>query len=145
MSLCESNCEYKGYDTLNKIAECECNIKNVKEIFSDQSQLLNEFKSVKKIMNLDLVKCYKTDFSKECLKSNIGFYLILCFIVISIICSIYFLAKGYDSFITSIYTLIRLSVKEIKEDKDNTKKSENINKPNNSNIKKINQEIYLFN
>ena len=45
MSLCESNCEYKGYDTLNKIAECECNIKNVKELFSGQSQLLNEFKS----------------------------------------------------------------------------------------------------
>ena len=69
--------------------------------------------------------------------------MILCFIVILIICSIYFLAKGYDSFITSIYTLIRLSVKEIKEDKDNTKKSENINESSNSNIKNKSRNIFI--
>ena len=62
---------------------------------------------IKKLrMNLDLFKCIKTAFSKEGLKSNIGFYLILFFIIISIICSIYFCAKGYDSFISHIYTLI---------------------------------------
>ena len=78
MSLCESNCEYKRYDTLNKIAECKCNVKNIKEFFNEQSQLLNKFKNIKKIrMNLDLIKCIKTAFSKKGLKSNIGFYVIL--------------------------------------------------------------------
>ena len=86
-------------------------------------------------MNLDLIKCIKTAFSKKGLKSNIGFYVILFFIAISIICSIYFYVEGYNSYITRIYNLINLSMKEISEDKNENENSENINEFNNNDIK----------
>ena len=134
MSLCESNCEYKGYDSLNKLVECKCKVKNLEEFYSEKRQLLYKFKNIKIFKtNIDLIKCLKTAFSKEGLKSNIGFYLLLCIILISIICSIYFYGEGYNSYITRINYLINMN--EIKEDKDESEKEENINDSNNSDIK----------
>ena len=138
MSLCEKNCEYKGYDINNKIVECECNKKNIKNFLEDKKQLLNEFKSVKKIMNLDLFKCYKTLFTFQGLKNNIGSYIMFSLFLITIICSIYFIIKGYTSLISQIKLLVKFDaklklktktnrekIKDDKEDKDNKNKSRN--------------------
>ena len=138
MSLCEKNCEYKGYDINNKIVECECNIKNIKNFLEDKKQLLNEFKSVKKIMNLDVIKCYKTLFTFQGLKNNIGSYTMFSLFLITIICSIYFIIKGYTFLISQIKLVIKFDAKlklktktkkekveNDKEDKDNKNKSRN--------------------
>ena len=88
MSLCEINCEYQGYDIKNKIVKCECNIKNTKSFFEDKNLLLNEFKNVKEILNIYVIKCYKSVFSLAGLNYNLGSYIIISLFLITIICMI---------------------------------------------------------
>ena len=34
-SLCEENCEYIGYDKLNQLVQCNCDIKDSSTVISD--------------------------------------------------------------------------------------------------------------
>ena len=81
MSLCENNCEYKGYDNNKKISKCECSIKSefhfLSEIKIDKNLLLNNIKDLEKISNIYVMKCYKLLFTKDGLKVNIGSYILL--------------------------------------------------------------------
>ena len=113
MSLCEANCDYKNYDYINKRVICECEIKNIKNFINNikQDNLLNQFKNVKKILNIDILKCYKLLFTLEGLKANIGSYIIALIILFSIIISIYFCSKGYKRFNSKIKFLLLLKTK----------------------------------
>ena len=143
LSLCEKDCEYKGYDKYKKIVECECVIKNIKNIIEniDKKQLLNEFKNVKKILNIDLIKCYKLIFTINGLKSNIGNYIILSIIILSIICSIYFCIKGYHLLSIKIQSFIKIDIKPKLKNTINTKEKiqENENKTNAIKFEEINR------
>ena len=79
MSLCENNCEYTKYDYNNKKVSCECFVKIkcplISEIEINKDKLLNNFIDIKKILNLNVIKCYKDVFNKEGLIYNIGFYI----------------------------------------------------------------------
>ena len=131
MSLCEINCEYKGYDINNKAAKCECGIKSIKNVFENKDHLLNEFINIKKIMNLDIIKCYKLLFNLKGLKGNIGNYIIFALFLLSIITTIFFWCKGYDTFIKHIISLIKkkqpknieIKTKNAKLKKEKNKKS----------------------
>ena len=134
MSLCEINCEYKGYDINTKAVNCECDIKSIKNVFENKKQLLNEFINIKSIMNIDIIKCYKILLNFKELKFNLGSLIIFGLFFLSLIFSIVFCAKGYNSFINYIVALInkkpshkkRIKNKKIKmnvEKKQNDKKS----------------------
>ena len=135
MSLCEINCEYQGYDVNNKIAKCKCNIKNIKSFLENKDVLLNEFKSIKKIMNIYLLKCYKSVFSIKGLKNNIGNYTIFSLFLISIIFIIYYYIKGESFFIHQVESLIKIKrIKIFKKHKSKLKKEIIIVKKNNDKI-----------
>ena len=145
MSLCEKNCEFQGYDINNKVVKCECGVKNIKNLFNNKNQLLSEFKNIKKIMNIDIIICYKSLLKLKGLIYNIGSYTIFALFFFSIICSIVFCAKGYNSFIKNIKSLIKkkLSLKKrTKEKKFKSNKNKMKNKsrfspnhfPDNNNI-----------
>jgi hypothetical protein len=97
MFLCESNCEYNGYDSNTKKAKCECDIKInlplISEIKFNKEKLLNKFINIDEITNLKIIKCYKALFSIEGLKNNIGNYIIFSIIFVNIICFIIFVAR----------------------------------------------------
>ena len=97
MSLCESNCEYDGYNSSIKKAQCNCNVKiqipSISEIISNQDKLI-QFVDIKNIINLSIMKCYNVLFSLNGLKYNIGNYILLSIIFIIICCSIIFLFRG---------------------------------------------------
>ena len=101
LSLCENNCKFKGYNSQTSKVECECKIKNNINFFSDiqidKSQLIGKLISIKKISSIWVVKCFKLVFSLEGFILNIGSYILLLIILISIICSILFCKKGYFS------------------------------------------------
>ena len=68
LSLCESNCEYKGYNIETKRSECECKFKlvlsNISDIIDNKDKLIAHFKDIKSIMNLNVIKCFKNYFQK---------------------------------------------------------------------------------
>ena len=99
LSLCEKDCIYKEYNLNTKKVLCECNIKNyfrsIPEITIDKDKLLNNFKDIKKIININIMKCYYTLFSKNGLMKNIGNYIIIIIIIIAFIFSILFKIKEF--------------------------------------------------
>ena len=126
MSLCENNCEYKGYDNNKKISKCECSIKTefhfLSEIKIDKNLLLNNFKELETISNIYVMKCYKILFTKDGLKVNIGNYILLVIIFFMIRFTVMFKAKGYKQIETLVYEIIK------NKSEENNQITENINK-----------------
>ena len=155
MSLCEKDCEYKGYDFNNKRALCECFIKIkfplISDVLINKDKFLNNFIDLKKNINLDVMKCYKTLFSTKGIKTNIGFYIILFIIVIIVILAIIFKVKGFKIFNDKIDEIVKIKKESImietnrnNIDKDNVKNNNdniNNNKNNVNNIEKNNNYI----
>ena len=102
MSLCENNCEYIKYDFKEKKVECDCFVKNNftydSELSNYKDFLLNNFVNYANIMNINVIKCYKTLFTKEGLINNIGSYIFVSIILFEIILLIIFIKKGYKMF-----------------------------------------------
>ena len=71
------------------MSKCECGPKNeipkISEISTKKEKYMNKFVDIHNIMNIKLLKCYKLLFSKEGIIINIGSYIILSIILISII------------------------------------------------------------
>ena len=135
LSLCESNCEYKKYNSENKKALCKCNPKNIihsiTEIKNSKDKLLTAFTDLRNAINLKVMKCYKKLFSKEGLIKNIGSYIILSIILIYNISVILFIVKGYNFIYYTIRKIVKdkLIYKENKNNnKDNRKEKRNIHK-----------------
>ena len=107
LSLCESNCEYNGYDIESKRVSCKCNIKiNIplfSEIIIDKNKLKNNFIDIKSTINIYVIKCYKLLFTKGGIKYNFGSYIIFAIILIQIISLFIFVIKGYHLFKAKIY------------------------------------------
>ena len=99
MSLCESNCDYKGYNSEKKKVKCDCDVKIklslITDIITNKDNLLKKIVDIKNVINLNIMKCFKTLFSKEGLKNNIGNYILLSIIFINLCLLFIFLFKGY--------------------------------------------------
>ena len=97
MSLCESNCNFKGYNKSNSKAICDCNIKNdLSYSYNDNNNndLLIKIANDKSNSNLGLTQCLDAFTSPEQIKSNSGFFLLLCILIIFVIIFIIFCVKG---------------------------------------------------
>ena len=130
LALCQSNCEFKKYDYENKRAICECEAKNelnFDDIFNiDKDKLLKSFISIKNLINLDVIKCYKLIFYENGLLKNYGNYIILSIILITIISSIILLVKEFTSIKNLIQNIVnketindKISLEEQKIEKKN--------------------------
>ena len=106
LTLCQNDCELLEYDKDTKYVSCKCDIKNeiniIGDIIIDKDKLLEYFTDIKSIVNLEVMKCYYTLFTKEGLLYNIGSYILLIIIFIYIIAIFVFVPKGYYSLVKSI-------------------------------------------
>ena len=128
-SLCEKNCEYKGYDTDIKKALCECQVKTKMNVYSnnfDEDKLLNNIIDFKKNTNIYTMKCYKLVFSIEGLKNNIGNYIIISIILINIILAILFRINGFPKFCKQIELFKKRESKIVKKSVSIFSKKRNI-------------------
>ena len=100
MTLCEEDCEFKGYETDTKNVICECpitiDILKISEIKIDKDKLYSKFTDVKNIMNLNLMKCYKTLFTKNGILYNIGSFIVIFVLIIFLISAIIFYKKDLN-------------------------------------------------
>ena len=148
MSLCEKICSYKGYNYSNKKANCECEITyeqlEVSKIINRNDLLSYEFTTKS---NMATMKCYKTLFTKDGIKNNIGSYIILFNIFIIMISGILFYKCGFlmlEEKITEIYNIKVKIEKNIIKDLDNIKATNNIKtrgKKNKNGKKKKRQKL----
>ena len=95
MTLCEEDCEYKGYDSDKKQALCECPIKinllKISQISINTNKLYNKFNDIKNIINFNLMKCYKMLLTKDGILYNIGNYIIIFYLLCILYHSLYFI------------------------------------------------------
>ena len=121
MSLCESNCEYEGYNLSIKKSECICQTKikmsSLSEIIKNKNKLLKKFVHIKSSINIFVMKCYDILFCLKGIKNNIGSYILLSIIFISICCFVIYLFKG-NNMINKIID----KVVQIKKNQFNNKK-----------------------
>ena len=144
MSLCENNCNLKGYNSTTRKALCQCDVKisiplTGKEFNKDK--LIKNFKKIKSL-NLNVMKCYYTLLKKEGLKKNIGFYVIGVILLFTVILSILFKIKGYNKLKTLINEIVNNKKSNTNDKKLKHKKNPPIRKKKNKiNIMKTNDEL----
>ena len=113
LSLCENECKYNGYDNRKQKISCECLIKIklpiISEIKIDKNKIKESFTDIKNIINLNILKCYKTLFKKEGLIFNIGNYIILSVIFFYLISSFIFFSKGYGILVDKINNILNFN------------------------------------
>ena len=133
MTLCEEDCELKGYEADTKNAMCECpitiDIFKISQIKFNENQLYDQFTNITNIMNLNLMKCYKILFTKNGIINNIGSYIVIFVIMIYFISIIIFYKKDLKIIIALIDQMII--------SKNNLNKIQNINNIRKKNKKKV--------
>ena len=144
LSLCESNCEYKGYNLVSKNVECDCyakdGISSDSEDYFDRSILLNNFIDFNNTFNIKIMKCYKLLFSTKGLKSNIGSYILLIIIFIVIIFCFIFVFKGYQLVLNELNKLLEIQLNG-KKNINETKVKDEIKMDKNSSDNRINSKL----
>ena len=123
MSLCESKCIYKGYNSTTSKAICDCHIKNnITYSYDDinQNDLLTKIQSDKTNSNLGVAKCNVFS-SPEELKTNSGFFLLLIILVIFVIVAIIFWIKGRNQLENKIDDVIYNKFDKNQKENDNKK------------------------
>jgi len=122
MSLCESNCEFTGYNFNKKEAICECNVKIklplISEIVINKNKLLNNFIKLEETTNIYTLKCLKLLFSKSGLIKNVGNYILLLILLLNIILLINFILKEYYDYLNKIKILVQIINENNKNDND---------------------------
>ena len=147
MSLCEVNCNYNGYDIINKQAQCECQIKlkmsQSSEIDINRDELFKRFFKIKEIINIISIKCIYNLFNKEGIINNIGNYIMISIIISNIVLLFIFYLKGYYNLQNRINQIISV----IKIDKNPKIISQNKRKINSlkSRIKENRSDLKLIN
>ena len=127
VSLCENDCDYKGYDLEKKRVQCECPVKE--ELIVEEGEnknILENFFDGSNFSNIKLLKCFKLVFSAKGQKNNKGSIIFLCLIFSLIILGLIF-AINQDKFIIRNITKI------------------NNEKYNKNNINNINSAINNYN
>ena len=115
MSLCEENCELSDYDYTKKRAKCSCNTKttlSLDTIQTESKNLLKNFIDIKKITNIEIVKCYKVVFKKNNIKNNYGFFIFILIFLLYFICLIVFYCKSKYNLFNEIIQVIKVKTKE---------------------------------
>ena len=161
MSLCEENCELTSYDNDKKRAKCSCKPKNV--ISLDRAELnsknlLKNFIDIKKITNIEIIKCYKIVFNLKNMKNNYGSFIIIFIFFLYILCLIIFYCRSKKNLIKEIIQIIEYKNKQDQLNQNNkiyqfkknitTKKIKNIKSKVriiNSSLKNIKKETNLIN
>ena len=142
MTLCEDNCKFINYDKMNKKVNCSCEVKTftsmVREI--DKKKLFQNFKDIKRITNINVIKCYKIVFKKS-IKNNYGFF-IFCFIfTLFFICIILFYFKFYQLLIQEVTDIKSALKKQIPRNYENNKTQNKIKRRKGKKKKKKKRKI----
>ena len=111
--VCQEDCEMSEYDYEVFKAKCLCKVKETPSSIADmkinKEKILQNFKDIKNIVNINFLVCYKKLFKKENIIKNIGFYLTLFIIIFHIIAIFVLCINQFD--------LLKKKIKDIIKEK----------------------------
>ena len=110
MTLCDDDCEFKGYDSINNKSICKCRVKYYMEELSnidsiDSEKFFKNWVNIENYINLRVMKCYKLLSTKDGFLINIGNFFLLTIIFLNIVSVFYFYFKGYPKLNSEIMKL----------------------------------------
>ena len=147
LSLCYEDCDFKGYDSENHKAICNCKIKYyIREISNinkiDSEKFFKGWINIENIINIKVIKCIKLFFTKNGFIKNIGNFILLSIIFLFIASGFYFYFKGFPKLISEVDTLKKEIIKDLnKEDNKINEVNNNANDNNKNNINNNNNKI----
>ena len=110
MALCEENCELIEYDYIKEKAKCSCDIKlSIPPDFNikfNKNDFFKSFTDVNNILNINIMKCYKTVLKIKSLKNNYGFYIIGFIVLLYFITLLIFTTVSFNELKKDINKII---------------------------------------
>ena len=89
-TVCQENFDFADYDYDIQKAKCSCKVKESSNSSAfmeiNINEILNSFRDIKNIANVVVLKCYYVLFSKNGIKRNHGFYIIIPILIFHFIC-----------------------------------------------------------
>ena len=149
LSLCENNCNYEGYNTLDKQSTCNCQVKNEMEFISDimdnPNKLSTNFNyNDNKANTLNIFKCTKNLFSVNGLAKNISSYILAFSFFYFFLSIVFFIKCGYRFLILDINKIIKFKLR-FQGNNLNRLKTRGQPLKNNKNLKQIgSRKIFNF-
>ena len=95
-----------------KRAKCSCKVKTtlfLDNIELNSKNLVNNFKDIKKITNIEIVKCYKIVFNIKNIKNNYGFFIFIFIFLLYFLCLNIFYYKSLKNLIKEIKIIVKAS------------------------------------
>ena len=93
-TVCQEDCDFSKYNNNDKKVECICKVKEfsfaLSELKINKTELLNNFKGIKKIVNIDIIVCYKNLLNIKGLLKKVGNYILIFIIIFHIVSIIVF-------------------------------------------------------
>ena len=126
IAVCQDDCSFISYNYTIKKAICSCDAKESSSSFAamkiDKKKLLDNFKNIKNIANVNILKCFKVLFSKKGISKNVGFYIFIPFILFHTATLFVFYLKKLDLPMNKIRHLIfvikNLNLKKVEKKKE---------------------------
>ena len=98
LNICEENCDFYNYEKIEGKVKCSCIIKTEIRYFSEvninKDELIKGFKNINNIMNINVIKCYKSVFTISGIIKNYVFYFLVFILIFHLILFIIFIIKG---------------------------------------------------
>ena len=126
-AVCQDDCDFSDYNFTSKKAKCSCKVKessfSLKDMIIDKNKLLENFKNIKNIANLNILVCYKKLFTKRGISNNYGCYIIIAIIIFNIMSIFIFYKKQYDELKNKIKKII-FAIQNLKLNKNEEEEGE---------------------
>lgn len=112
VTLCDSGCRYKGLNFTSSTAVCECIFRDLldKDLFDNfffdniyVSGIIDQLYESLRIINLNVMTCYKTIFNSKYISKCIGGFLIFFLFILEILCVIIYNTVGIKKAISFIF------------------------------------------
>ena len=118
VTLCDSGCKNTGINLTSLTAICECSFNDLLDnsfikhnLLMDNiiiKGLIEEVSKTLKILNLEIMKCYKTIISPHIMPKCTGFYIVLIILLLELGCIITYFLFGKIRFIKFIFKVSQI-------------------------------------
>ena len=108
VSLCDTDCTYKGFDPITYEVTCDCSIK-IEMTLTPKTPSVPIYNKLLESTNIVIIKCHKLLRNKSNYLYNIGFWLFLVFTIFIIFLMFYYYCISQNMFYQLLFINIRSS------------------------------------